>query len=66
MSINSKYGLDEKWQMVKWDVSGSVTARTSVAAKTRKNQEEAEILVYDQGRKRFYSVCTILCQNNWS
>ena len=31
-------------------VIGSVAAGTSVAAKARRNTEEAEIVVYDQGR----------------
>ena len=38
-------------------VIGSVAAGTSVAAKARRNTEEAEIVVYDQGRDISYSVC---------
>lgn len=38
-------------------VIGSVAAGTSVAAKARRNTEEAEIVVYDQGREISYSVC---------
>ena len=37
-------------------VIGSVAAGTSVAAKARRNTEEAEIVVYDQG-KDISSLC---------
>ena len=40
-------------------VIGSVAAGTSVAAKARRNTEEAEIVVYDQGKDISYSVCGI-------
>lgn len=40
-------------------VIGSVAAGTSVAAKARRNTEEAEIIVYDQGKDISYSVCGI-------
>lgn len=40
-------------------VIGSVAAGTSVAAKARRNNEEAEIVVYDQGKDISYSVCGI-------
>src|SRR5690606_35444369 len=40
-------------------IIGSVTAGTSVAAKARRNTEEAEIVVYDQGKDISYSVCGI-------
>ena len=40
-------------------IIGSVAAGTSVAAKARRNTEEAEIVVYDQGKDISYSVCGI-------
>ncbi len=40
-------------------VIGSVASGTSVAAKARRNTEEAEIVVYDQGKDISYSVCGI-------
>ena len=40
-------------------VIGSVAAGTSVAAKARRNTEEAEIVVYDQRKDISYSVCGI-------
>ncbi|MBM6616010.1 FAD-dependent oxidoreductase [Desemzia sp. RIT804] len=40
-------------------VIGSVAAGTSVAAKARRNTEEAEIVVYEQGKEISYSVCGI-------
>lgn len=40
-------------------VIGSVASGTSVAAKARRNTEEAEIVVYDQGKYISYSVCGI-------
>lgn len=40
-------------------IVGSVAAGTSVAAKARRNTEEAEIVVYDQGKDISYSVCGI-------
>ncbi|WP_027108293.1 FAD-dependent oxidoreductase [Lacticigenium naphthae] len=40
-------------------VIGSVAAGTSVAAKARRNTEEAEIVVYDKGKDISYSVCGI-------
>ena len=40
-------------------VIGSVAAGTSVAAKARRNDEQAEIVVYDQGKDISYSVCGI-------
>ncbi len=40
-------------------IIGSVASGTSVAAKARRNTEEAEITVYDQGRDISYSVCGI-------
>lgn len=40
-------------------VIGSVAAGTSVAAKARRNTEEAEIVVYEQGKDISYSVCGI-------
>ena len=38
-------------------VIGSVAAGTSVAAKARRNDETAEIIVYDEGQDISYSVC---------
>ncbi|WP_271002461.1 FAD-dependent oxidoreductase [Listeria seeligeri] len=40
-------------------IIGSVAAGTSVAAKARRNTEEAEIVVYDQDKDISYSVCGI-------
>ncbi|MEG0749856.1 MAG: FAD-dependent oxidoreductase [Carnobacterium sp.] len=40
-------------------VIGSVAAGTSLAAKARRNTEDAEIVVYDQGKDISYSVCGI-------
>ncbi|WP_106449028.1 FAD-dependent oxidoreductase [Trichococcus alkaliphilus] len=40
-------------------VIGSVAAGTSVAAKARRNSEEAEIVIYDQGKDISYSGCGI-------
>lgn len=40
-------------------VIGSVAAGTSVAAKARRNTEDAEIVVYDQDKDISYSVCGI-------
>lgn len=40
-------------------VIGSVAAGTSVAAKARRNTEDAEIVVYDQDQDISYSVCGI-------
>lgn len=40
-------------------VIGSVAAGTSVAAKARRNTEDAEIVVYEQGKDISYSVCGI-------
>ncbi|MCQ2010171.1 FAD-dependent oxidoreductase [Sporolactobacillus sp. STSJ-5] len=40
-------------------VIGSVAAGTSVAAKARRNTENAEIVVYDQDKDISYSVCGI-------
>lgn len=40
-------------------IIGSVAAGTSVAAKARRNTEDAEIVVYDQGKDISYSVCGI-------
>jgi len=40
-------------------IIGSVAAGTSVAAKARRNDEEAEIVVYDQGKDISYSACGI-------
>lgn len=40
-------------------IIGSVAAGTSVAAKARRNTEETEIVVYDQGKDISYSVCGI-------
>lgn len=40
-------------------IIGSVAAGTSVAAKARRNTEDAEIIVYDQGKDISYSVCGI-------
>ncbi|BBN97596.1 FAD-dependent oxidoreductase [Sporolactobacillus terrae] len=40
-------------------VIGSVAAGTSVAAKARRNTEDAEIAVYDQDKDISYSVCGI-------
>ncbi|WP_270998938.1 FAD-dependent oxidoreductase [Listeria seeligeri] len=40
-------------------IIGSVAAGTSVAAKARRNTEEAEIVVYDQDKDISYSICGI-------
>lgn len=40
-------------------IIGSVASGTSVAAKARRNTEDAEITVYDQGKDISYSVCGI-------
>jgi NADPH-dependent 2,4-dienoyl-CoA reductase/sulfur reductase-like enzyme/rhodanese-related sulfurtransferase len=40
-------------------IIGSVAAGTSVAAKARRNTEDAEIVVYDQDKDISYSVCGI-------
>lgn len=40
-------------------IIGSVAAGTSVAAKARRNDEESEIVVYDQGKDISYSACGI-------
>lgn len=40
-------------------IIGSVAAGTSVAAKARRNTEEAEIVVYEQDKDISYSVCGI-------
>ena len=40
-------------------IIGSVASGTSVAAKARRNTEDAEIVVYDQGKDISYSVCGI-------
>ena len=38
-------------------IIGSVAAGTSVAAKARRNTEEAEIVVYDKDKDISYSIC---------
>ena len=40
-------------------IIGSVAAGTSVAAKARRNTEEADIVVYDQDKDISYSICGI-------
>lgn len=40
-------------------IIGSVAAGTSVAAKARRNTEDAEIVVYDQDKDISYSICGI-------
>lgn len=40
-------------------IIGFVSTGTSVAAKARRNNEKAEIVVYDQGKGVSYSVCGI-------
>src|SRR5699024_9773162 len=40
-------------------IIGSVAAGTSAGAKARRNTEEAEITIYDQGKDISFSVCGI-------
>lgn len=40
-------------------IIGSVAAGTSVAAKARRNNEDVEIMVFDQDKDISYSICGI-------
>lgn len=51
--------IEKRGAKMKIVIVGSVAAGTSVAAKARRNTEEAEIVVYDQGKDISYSVCGI-------